>query len=95
MKAICSIYKGIEYVQISTLPVDQRERLLQTINSELLIKILVDGKVLGNCLQFKDYDRWFDNVYRPSLSESKSTRARESARANEVAGMIALDKAAH
>lgn len=95
MKAISSIYKGIEYVQISTLPVDQRERLLRTINAELLIKILVDGKVIGNCLQFKDYDCWFDNVYRPSLSESKPARVRESARTNELAGVVALDKATH
>lgn len=65
MKVSSSIYKGIQYIQVSALPVEQRDRLLNTINTELLIKILVDGKVIGNCLQFKDYERWFENVYRP------------------------------
>jgi hypothetical protein len=65
MKVSSSFYKGIQYVQVSALPVEQRERLLHTIDSELFIKILVDGKVTGNCLQFKDYETWFENVYRP------------------------------
>ena len=65
MKVSSSVYKGIQYVQVSALPVEQRERLLGTINKELLIKILVDGKIIGNCLQFKDYERWFESVYRP------------------------------
>lgn len=72
MKVSSSIYKGIQYVQVSALPAEQRERLLRTINTELLIKILVDGKIIGNCLQFKDYERWFENVYRPiSVAEGK------------------------
>ncbi|MGC3948268.1 MAG: hypothetical protein QM762_27805 [Chryseolinea sp.] len=80
MKVSSSVYKGIQYVQVSALPVEQRERLLGTINQELLIKILVDGKIIGNCLQFKDYERWFENVYKPigvasgraDVSESES-----------------------
>ena len=68
MKVSSSIYKGIQYVQVSALPVEQRDRLLGTINTELFIKILVDGKVIGNCLQFKDYEKWFENVYRPATS---------------------------
>lgn len=65
MKVSSSVYKGIQYVQVSTLPVEQRDRLLGTINQELFIKILVDGKIIVNCLQFKDYERWFESVYRP------------------------------
>jgi hypothetical protein len=73
MKVSSSIYKGIQYVQVSTLPSEQRDRLLGSINRELFIKILVDGKLLGNCLQFKDYESWFENVYRPiSLAEGRT-----------------------
>jgi hypothetical protein len=67
MKVSSSFYKGIQYVQVSALPAEQRERLLHTIDAELFIKILVDGKVTGKCLQFKDYETWFENVYRPVL----------------------------
>lgn len=78
MKISSSVYKGIQYVQVSTLPAEQRERLLGTINTELFIKILVDGKILGNCLQFKDYEKWFENVYKPiSLVESRTNAVRE------------------
>jgi hypothetical protein len=63
MKVNSTIYKGIEYVQVRELPPDQQELLLRSINQELFIKILVEGQLLGNCLQFKDYETWFDNVF--------------------------------
>jgi hypothetical protein len=63
MKVKSTIYKGIEYVQINTLPKEQMDSLMRTINRELLIKILIDDKLVGNCLQFKDYESWFDLVY--------------------------------
>ncbi|MEJ1236814.1 hypothetical protein WBG78_01725 [Chryseolinea sp. T2] len=79
MKVSSSVYKGIQYVQVSTLPVEQRERLLGTINKELFIKILVDGKIIGNCLQFKDYEWWFESVYRPVGANERSETAQSEA----------------
>ena len=54
MKVDAKIYKGIEYVQVSELPQTQREILAQTINQDLFIKLLVDGKVIvdGGALAF-------------------------------------------
>lgn len=77
MKVNSTIYKGIEYVQVSSLPVDQKEKLLQTINHDLFIKILVDEKLIGNCLLFKDYEIWFENVYKlqPHTSEQPNLQA--------------------
>jgi len=75
MKVNSTIYKGIEYVQVNSLPVEQKERLLQTINHDLFIKILIDEKLIGNCLLFKDYEIWFDNIYKaPSHSSEPSTQ---------------------
>lgn len=86
MKISSSVYKGIQYVQVSSLPAEQRERLLGTINSELFIKILVDGKILGNCLQFKDYEKWFENVYRGTASaEDRSSVVSAEAKLVQVA----------
>jgi len=65
MKVNSTIYKGIEYIQVNALPQDQKEKLLQSINHDLFIKILVDEKLIGNCLLFKDYEIWFENVYKP------------------------------
>jgi hypothetical protein len=74
MKVNSSIYKGIQYVQINALPPDQKEKILSTLNRELFIKILVDGKMIGNCLQFKDYEVWFDNVYSSESQIGKAPR---------------------
>lgn len=56
-------YKGIEYVQLNELPVDQRERMKETFNKELFIKILVEGKVLSDCIQYKNYRSWFESIF--------------------------------
>jgi len=75
MKVQSTIYKGIEYIQVSTLPADQREMLLKTINKGLLIKILVEGKLVSNCLQFKDYEDWFEGVYKkPEMKPAKQAK---------------------
>ncbi len=74
MKFNSTLYKGIEYVQVGSLPPEQQELLLQTINRDLIIKILVDGKLVGNCLQFKDYEVWFDNIFKPQAKTSSSPK---------------------
>jgi hypothetical protein len=72
MKVSSKVYKGIEYVQISELPEIQRVKLLQTIDQDVLIKILIDRKIISNCLQYKDYELWFDNIYKPGqVSQAK------------------------
>ena len=77
MKVNSTIYKGIEYVQVSSLPAEQQELLLQTINRDLIIKILVEGKLVGNCLQFKDYEVWFDNIFKPQAKSPVSTKSKK------------------
>lgn len=57
------LYKGIKYVLLDDLPEDQRINIIETLSQELFIKILVNGRVLSNCIQFKDYQFWHDNVY--------------------------------
>lgn len=75
MKINSTIYKGIEYIQVRELPPDQQTLLLQSISPDQFIKILVEGKLVGNCLQFKDYELWFDTVYnvqqQPSVGNTR------------------------
>ena len=71
MKADAKIFKGIEYVQVNELPQTQREILTQTINHDLFIKILVDGKIIGGCLQYKDYNNWYQNYFQTRLNASR------------------------
>lgn len=87
MKVDSKIYKGIEYIQVSELPNAQREKLLQTLDRDLFIKILIDEKIIGQCIQYKDYEAWFENTYAGSASRvSKKPVA-------ELKPEMALDKA--
>ena len=71
MKADSKIFKGIEYVQVSELPQTQREILTQTINPDLFIKLLVDGKIIGGCLQYKDYNVWYHEHYQAKVNAAR------------------------
>jgi len=88
MKVNSTVYKGIEFVEISALPSDQKTSLLQSINPDLLIKILVDGKLMPRCLQYRDYEEWYDNAY-PPMAKKESNVIPES-RGNEVKADIHL-----
>lgn len=63
MKVDSKVFKGIAYVQVSELPQPQREIIAKTINPDLYIKLLIDGKVVSGCLQYKDYTRWYQDNY--------------------------------
>ena len=56
-------------------PIEQKTSLLQTINPDLLIKILVDGKLMPRCIQYKDYEEWYDNAYQPMHQENKNRQS--------------------
>lgn len=90
MKANAKIFKGIEYVQISELPHAQSEMLAQTINPELYIKLLIDGKIVGGCLQYKDYCTWYQDHY---VQKQSATRAQAAIPSLEVGSGLSLNKA--
>jgi hypothetical protein len=64
MKVERKIYKGIEYVLLTELPQSQREHLSQTLSQDQMIKILIDGSIVSDCIQYKDYSFWFDNIFK-------------------------------
>lgn len=68
MKVDSKTFKGIEYVQVSELPQTQREILTQTISPDLYIKLLVEGKIISGCLQYKDYSKWYQDHYQPTVN---------------------------
>ena len=78
MKVNSTIYKGIEFVEISTLPNEQKTSLLESVNPDLLIKILVDGKLMSRCIQYKDYEEWYDKSYQPTATKKEPNAIPES-----------------
>ncbi|HEY8937762.1 MAG TPA: hypothetical protein VIM65_21190 [Cyclobacteriaceae bacterium] len=73
MKVKSKIFKGIEYIQIAELPQEQQEILAKTLNKNIIIKILMNGKVVRDCIQFKDYQTWYENIFKadPPIDDSK------------------------
>lgn len=86
MKAKARSYKGIEFVTVHELPPDQQLLLKHATDPER-IKILIDGVVLDNCIQYGQYCEWHATVYERSVAKSAAKPVQE----NTFAG-IALDK---
>ena len=53
-----TIYKGIEFATVSSLPKEERELFQKTFKRSLLIKILINGEIVHDCIQYKDYVLW-------------------------------------
>jgi hypothetical protein len=61
-KAKAKYYREIEYVLLSDLPESQRSKI-HTVLADEFIKILVDGRIIGPCLQYKHYESWYQDHY--------------------------------
>lgn len=68
MKAKARYYKGIEFVVLAELPANQRILLESTPSEPERIKILIDGKITEDCIQYKHYTEWYSLVYATSVA---------------------------
>jgi len=66
MKAKATFYRGIEFICVSELP-DNQQLLLQQVRDPERIKILMAGKILNNCIQYKAYCDWYTTVFERSI----------------------------
>lgn len=64
MKVGPQSYRGIDFVREPELPADQQEALRKTPDNPERIKILINGKVVENCIYYKDYEHWYNEVFR-------------------------------
>jgi hypothetical protein len=80
MKINSRLYKGIHYVQFADLPAIQQEKFSQTHNGSMFIKILIDKRIVSKCIQYKDYELWFDNIYKKQNVHVNSTDITQVAR---------------
>ena len=78
MKVEAKVYRGIEFINVSELPTSQQLLLAHNSDTER-IKILMDGKILGNCIQYSEYDRWYSYVYKRSVAlDAKPVKKEEA-----------------
>jgi hypothetical protein len=63
------VYKGIEFVRISTLPKEQGARINASFPKEKIFKILrEDDVMLNDCIQYHDYQDWFKKFNQPTVN---------------------------
>lgn len=77
MKTPAKNYKGIVYVQLNELPVIQQELILKTVHKDLFIKIIIGKKIVSSCLQYMDYEHWYNNVYTIKAKEKSTVETTE------------------
>ena len=70
MRARSENYKGIEFVQISSLPVEQKKTIYKSLNHNLIINILREDALLNDCLQYQHYITWYENVFATMVQEN-------------------------
>ncbi len=51
-------FKGIEFVRISSLPAEQKEKIWQSFQHDKIIKIVKDKTLLNDCILYNDYLSW-------------------------------------
>lgn len=61
-------YKGIKFVRISSLPLEQKNKIWNSINPQAIIKILKGDMLLNDCIQYKHYETWHKNIYTAAKS---------------------------
>lgn len=62
MRATSEVYKGIEFVRISSLPEDQKAAIWNSFDREKIIKILKADALMNDCILYRDYMDWLGQV---------------------------------
>ena len=74
MRVESELYKGIEFVRVSSLPEDQKEKIKTSLSKDKLIKILKDGSLVEDCIQYADYLAWFEAHHQGVMITSSRTQ---------------------
>jgi len=75
MKLQATLYRGIEFVRIEDLPGNQKQVLKTSPDFPERIKLLIDGKVSGECLLYSAYSIWYAQVYKvPTTPEPQAVK---------------------
>ena len=71
MKAKARLFKGIEFITVSELPPDQRMLIENSPTGPERIKILIEGKIVENCIQYSNYLQWYNTVFATAVPATK------------------------
>ena len=55
-------YRGIEYINLSSLSDNQSKSLSKSLSDRTLIKILQDDLVVSDCVLYSAYEDWYKSI---------------------------------
>jgi hypothetical protein len=70
-KAFPHITQGAGYIQLSKLPLNQGIKLKKWLSNNSLMKLRKDNRVIEDCIQFSEYEYWFDSFNNEKNKESE------------------------
>ena len=77
-KLAAESYRGIEFIRLATLPKQQYELFSSWLDGESIISILIGTEMHRNCVQYSEYDHWFENVYKKNQSSETVVKKKSS-----------------
>jgi hypothetical protein len=76
MKVKAKFYRGIEYLVANDLPEEQRKAFERAGVEK--IKILIDGKVVSECINYKHYAHWYHEIFFIERAEERKRKSTEA-----------------
>jgi len=84
-------FKGIEFVRISLLPKEQKEKIWKSLSHDKIIKIVKDQAVLSDCILVNDYLSWLhENSVQNSHQSASVNTTSETSPIQSVFSALAL-----
>ena len=62
-------YKGIEYIRLGSLPKQQADALVKTLDPRTLIKIQMYDEVIEDCVLYEVYESWYGKLEKESVAQ--------------------------
>jgi len=66
MGATSENFKGIEFVRISSLPDEQKEKIWTSFHQDKIFKIVKDQSLMNDCILYRDYVSWLEQQHTPT-----------------------------
>jgi hypothetical protein len=75
MRADVEIYKGIEFVRLSSLPSEQNKMISDSAIAKKIIKILRGNELLNDCIPYNLYLEWHRHHFGPEVEVMSESSA--------------------
>lgn len=72
------IYRGIEYIRLSQLPVEESDKIKSWLQADMIIKIQTEEELMSDCVEYKNYVYWFEHIRSKIPSTEAAPEAKKA-----------------